>query len=225
MTDFFESLLDEKTALSWIDQRSPEWDRIRVGRFTSSQNWRLIVQPKDKSKKVSETTMTYIMEKVAEVMTGQAKQQGYAFPIVHGIETEPLAKEFFQEKTGIEIEECGFFPYTEHAGGSPDGLISTDQIIEIKCPYDSKVMIDYLMLTDYHDLKRDFREYYWQIQNNLLFTERKLGHFIAFDPRMQKDEHKMKVIEVPAVDKDHQMIIDALGICIEEKLKILNLLK
>lgn len=225
MTDFFESLLDEKTASSWIDQRSPEWERIRVGRFTSSQNWRMIVQPKDKSKKISETTMTYIMEKVAEVMTGQAKQQGYAFPIVHGIETEPIAREYFIEKTGIEVQECGFFPYTEHAGGSPDGLIGTDGIIEIKSPYDSKVMVDYLMLTDYHDLKRDFREHYWQIQNNLVFTEREYCKFIAFDPRMQKEEHKMKVIDVPLVPEDRDKILEMLPLCIEEKLKILNLLQ
>lgn len=222
---FLDDLLDERTASNWIDQRSPEWNTVRTGRFTASQNWRLIVDPKEKSKKISETTMAYILEKVAEVMTGQPKQQGYAFPIVHGIDTEPLAKEFFQEKTGIEIQECGFFCYTDHAGGSPDGLISDDQLIEIKCPYDSKVMIDYLMLTDYFDLKRNFREYYWQIQNNLLFADKKLGHFIAFDPRMQKDEHKMKVIEVPAVDEDRQRIIEKIGVCVEEKLKLLALLQ
>lgn len=225
MSSFLDDLLDEKTANNWIDQRSPEWEQIRVGRFTASTNWRLMVKPKEKSKKISETTMTYIMEKVAEVMTGQTKQQGYAFPLVWGVDNEPLAREHFQEKTGIEVQECGFFPYTDHAGGSPDGLIRNDAILEIKCPYDSKVMLDYLMLTDHHDLKRDFREHYWQIQNNLLFTERELGYFVAFDPRMQKEEHKMKVIEVPRIEVESAEIIEMIGLAVEEKLKILNLLQ
>lgn len=221
---FLDEIIDEKTAFQWIEQGTLEWDRIRIGRFTASENWRLMVNPKDKSRKLSVEAENYVMEKVAEVMTGQCKQQGYAFPLVYGKEQEPFARQHFMEKTGLEVETVGFFPYTDHAGGSPDGLVGSDGILEVKCPYDSRVMLDYLMLTDWHDLKRDFREHYWQIQNNILFTGRSVGHFVAFDNRMTSEKNKMAHIVVPAVEEDQNAIIERIGFAIEEKLKLLKLL-
>lgn len=224
MADFFESLQTGDVS-QWIEQGTPEWDQIRVGRFTASEIWKLMVEPKTKGNGLSETAKTYIQEKVAEVMTGQPKQQGYAFPLVWGIEKEPEARELFIERSGLNVERVGFFPYTDHAGGSPDGLIGNDAILEIKCPYDSKVMIDYLMLTDVFDLKRDFREYYWQCQSNMLFTERTRAYFVAYDPRMQKEEHRLKVIEFEANAEDQDKLIEKIGLAIKEKLQLLNLLQ
>lgn len=221
---FLDQIIDEKKAFQWIEQNTVEWERIRIGRFTSSENWKLIVEPKEKSKKISETTNTYIMEKVAEVMTGQCKQQSYAFPLVYGKENEPIAREYFAEKTGFAVETVGFFPYTDHAGGSPDGVVNDNAILEIKCPYDSKVQLEYLMLTDQWDLKRNFREHYWQMQNNMLFTGKELGHFVAFDPRMTNEKHKMVHIEVKAVPDEQQLIIEKIGMVVEEKLKLIKLL-
>ena len=224
MADFFESLQSGNVA-PWIEQGTFEWDQIRVGRFTASEIWKLMVEPKTKSNSLSETAKTYIQEKVAEVMTGQAKQQGYAFPLVWGTEKEPEAREYFIGRSGLNVERVGFFPYTDHAGGSPDGLVGEDAILEIKSPYDSKVMIDYLMLNDVHDLKRDFREYYWQCTANMMFTERSRAYFVAFDPRMQKEEHKMKVIEFEANSEDQDKLIEKIGLAIKEKLTLLNLLQ
>lgn len=224
MNSFLDDLLNEKTAFSWIEQGTIEWEKIRVGRFTSSENWKLIVEPKEKTKKISETTMNYIMDKVAEVMTGQAKQQGYAYPLVWGKEQEPIAREHFMNLTGKEVREVGFFPYTEHFGGSPDGIVEDNAILEIKSPLDSRVMLDYLMLTDQYDLKRNFREYYWQCVNNMIFCEKEIGYFVAYDGRMIKDEHKMKVIEIKLIPEDHDLVLSKFPLVVEEKLKLINLL-
>jgi hypothetical protein len=223
--NFLDQIIDEKQAFAWIEQGTFEWDRIRVGRFTASQNWKLIVEPKEKSKKISETTMTYIMEKVAEVMTGQCKQQGYAYPLVYGTEQEPIARDHFASKTGYEVQTVGFFPYTDHAGGSPDGIVNDRAILEIKCPYDSKVMLDYLMLTDQWDLKRNFREYYWQCVNNMVFTGKEFAYFVAFDPRMTKEENKMKVIELELKPDERDLVIEKIPVAVDEKLKLLALLQ
>jgi hypothetical protein len=222
---FLDQIIDEKTAFNWIEQGTMEWDRIRIGRFTSSQNWRLIVEPKEKSRKISVETENYVMEKVAEVMTGQCKQQGYAFPLVYGTENEPIARGHFIEKTGHKVETVGFFPYTDHAGGSPDGIVNDNAILEIKCPYDSRVMLDYLMLNDQYDLKRDFREHYWQCVNNMIFTGKEFGYFVAFDPRMTKEENKMKVIEITLKEEDQNKVIERLPLAVEAKLKTLQLLQ
>jgi hypothetical protein len=229
MSDFFDLIGNEKTALSWIEQGTMEWDQIRVGRFTASEIWKLIVEPKSKedkaSGKLSETAMTYIQDKVAEIMTGQSKQQGYAFPLVWGTEKEPEAREKFIEVTGLSVERVGFFPYTDHAGGSPDGIVEDSAILEIKCPYDSKVMIDYLMLTDVFDLKRDFREYYWQCQANMLFSDKKEAYFVAYDPRMIKPENQIKILKFQASESDQDLIIAKIAAAVKEKLQLLNLLQ
>lgn len=244
---FLDNLLDERTANAWVEQGTPEWDEIRLGRFTSSEMSRLMepskremteaeLKARPKSGKgsavkfvadygkLSDGGMTYVTEKVAEVLTGQAKVQGYAFPLVYGTTTEPLAAEHFSEKTGLELEKCGFFAYTEHAGGSPDRLVGNDAILEIKCPADSVNMIGYLMLTDHYDVRRNYFSYWVQCQANMLFTNRKLCHFVAFDPRMIDDRHKMAHIELPADAEFQNLIIAQITLAVKEKLSIIQTL-
>lgn len=226
---FLDDLIDEKTAFKWVEQGTPEWDQIRLGRFTASEIWKLTVEPKTNAAKeagqLSETAMTYISEKVAEVMTGQCKQQGYAFPLVWGSEKESEARAKFAEKTGFHIETVGFFAYTDHAGGSPDGFVNDDAILEIKCPYDSAKQLDYLMLTDQWDLKRMCRDYYWQCQANMLFTERNMCHFVTYDPRMINEKHQLTHIHVKASKEDQDLLIDKIAKAVEEKLKLIKLLQ
>jgi hypothetical protein len=225
MNSFLDDLLDEKTANKWIQQGSLEWDQIRIGRFTASEIWKLTVEPREKSKKFSDTTLGYIQEKVAEVLTGQTKQQGYAFPLVWGTEKEPEAIEKFIESSGFAYERVGFFPFTDHAGGSPDGFINDNAIIEVKSPYDSGKQIDYLMLTDQWDLKRYSREYYYQCQANILFTGRELCYFVTYDPRMQNPKHILTQLEVKADEEAHQLLVEKIAMAVEEKLKLINLLQ
>jgi exodeoxyribonuclease (lambda-induced) len=225
---FLDDIIDEKKAFQWIEQGTPEWDNIRVGRFTASEIWKLTVEPKTNADKeagkLSETALTYVSEKVAEVMTGQAKQQGYAFPLVWGTEKEPEAIEEFVNRTGYKHERVGFFPFTDHAGGSPDGFINDDAILEVKCPYDSATQLDYLMLTDQWDLKRLKREYYWQCQANMLFTDRTLCHFVTFDPRMKDEKHRMTHMLIKAIPEDQDLLVKKIGIAVKEKLELLKLL-
>jgi hypothetical protein len=225
---FLDDIIDEKKAFQWIEQGTPEWDNIRVGRFTASEIWKLTVEPKTNADKeagkLSETALTYVSEKVAEVMTGQAKQQGYAFPLVWGTEQEPNAIEEFVKRTGYMHERVGFFPFTDHAGGSPDGFINDDAILEVKCPYDSATQLDYLMLTDQWDLKRLKREYYWQCQANMLFTDRTLCHFVTFDPRMKDEKHRMTHMLIKAIPEDQDLLVKKIGIAVKEKLELLKLL-
>ncbi len=50
-------------------------------------------------------------------------------------------------------------------GGSPDGLVGEDGIIEIKCPYSRKNYVEYLYWKRGRDLKKKTEpEYYTQIQ-------------------------------------------------------------
>ncbi|KAJ8964170.1 hypothetical protein NQ314_005080 [Rhamnusium bicolor] len=54
----------------------------------------------------------------------------------YGQEHEPFAKRQFEEELKLKVDECGFFidPEDFFLGASPDGLVGSDAIIEIKCP-------------------------------------------------------------------------------------------
>lgn len=232
------------------EQGSQNWIDIRAGRFTASEFYRLMkdgrrpmtpaelkMRPKSgpgsKAKMIedprcmNEDTKSYIEEKVAETLTGIAKQKVFSFATQHGEDMEPIAAEEFSKfMGGIEYDILSFVPFGDHAGGSPDRKIKgKNEIVEIKAPYNSVNQVKYLMLTDQWDLKRDFPEYYWQCQANLLFTKSDVCHFVTYDHRMKEDKHKIVHIEVFPKAEDFEYMGVKLGIAIKEKLDILNLLK
>jgi hypothetical protein len=210
------------------DQGSDGWSEARLGRFTSSEFYKLMTNPKTKEDKeagkLSEGAMTYVQQKVAEVMTGQPKSESYAYPLVYGKELEPQAIEYFIKKTGYTYEPAHFVPFGDHSGGSPDGYINETDGLEIKCPWQSENMVDYLLLTDQYDLKRNHPNYYWQVMTNLLFTEKERWHFVAYDPRMTHEKHRLVHLVVNPNPQDFDLICDKLKKAVEEKLKLLNLL-
>ena len=245
--DFLDEIIDEKLANKWIEQGTFEWDAVRIGRFTASELYRLMTPSKrdmteaelkarpksgpgsskkqiEDYSKLSEGAMTYISEKVAEVLTGQAKSQGYAFPLVWGAEHEEEAAEYFSVQKSLKIEKVGFFKYTDHAGGSPDRLVEGNAILEIKCPHDSTNQINYLLLTDQYDVRRNYFPYWVQCQANMMFTDTKLCHFCTYDPRMKHEKHKLTHIEIKPDPEFHDLIANQLILATKEKLKLIQLL-
>lgn len=222
---FFEDLLNPDTAKQHVKQGTEEWDRMRIGRFTSSEMYRLITPPKNKGDKeagnLSETALTYVNEKVAETLTGMAKQNSYAYPLVYGKETEAQAIEAFCNKTGFVWDEIGFVAFGEHAGGSPDGIINDTDILEVKCPFAIDTQVDYLQLTDQWDLMRLKPAYYWQCMSNLLFTHKSKAHFVSYDPRYP-EKQQIVHIEIKPVAADFDKITSHIAKAVEEKLKLLK---
>lgn len=238
----------ENDALN-LDQGSEDWENIRAGRFTASEIYKLMdcgyrpmtpdeLAARPKKGPGSRTTrvpdmnvlgdgaLTYIYQKVAETLTGRPKPSTYAYPLVYGKELEAEAVEYFQGLTGLECEEVGFQTWSDHAGGSPDRLIGAKKGLEIKCPYDSTNQVHYLMLNDRFDLKNNYPEYYWQCVSNMLFTDRECWYFATYDPRMQLDKHKMKIltIEYKDVGEDIDLLTKALEGAIKMKLETIKLL-
>jgi hypothetical protein len=230
------------------EQGSQIWHDVRAGRFTSSEMWKLMesgtremnaaelaARPKtgkgSKSKFIedpsclSKTTQTYIRTKVAETLTGHAAEQVNSAPTRWGEDFEPIAAEYFAEKIGVEYEILAFVPYGENAGGSPDRKIKgKNELLEIKCPFNSANQVDYLMLTDQWDLKREYPEHYWQCMSNLMFTGADLCHFVTYDHRMILDKHKMFHLKIYPVIEDFERINLKLQSAIIEKYKLIELI-
>jgi len=96
-----------------------------------------------------------------------------------GIDHEPLAKEKFENETGILIQDVGFVPHPtiENFGASPDGLTSDGYLIETKCP-SSTTHLKYLL-----DKDNIPEEYKPQMCVQALCTGRKKIWFVSYDPR------------------------------------------
>lgn len=190
------------------------WKEERLGIFTASRISDLLVTEKS-GKGFGKKAIDYINSVLAEMLTGEQSPEVFSKSIEWGNEWEPIAisayKKKFPEKDvvyfGKENPKLFSLAPDYPCGGSPDGLIYDDRVIEIKCPYNSSVHIENMMLAA-ETFKQERKEYYAQIQLNMICTDTNKAHFVSFDPRMIEDEHKVIVIEIEKDDDFSKNLIN-----------------
>lgn len=183
-------------------QRTEEWFAARLGRATASRFADVLAKTKSGP---SASRKNYLAQLVAERLTGR-REQGYtSAEMQFGTDTEPLARAAYQERTGLEVQECGFLTHHElMAGASPDGLVDEYGLLEIKCP-NTATHIEYLLSTKYPS------KYQAQIQGQLWIADREWCDFVSFDPRMPIDL-QLKVFRVERDDAFiHELFDEVLG--------------
>jgi len=96
-----------------------------------------------------------------------------------GMEQEPNARHAYTEETGLAVREVGFIlpDKTDAYGGSPDGLIGDDGLLEIKCPA-AETLISYHATGELPD------QYRPQVQGLLLISGRAWLDFYVFHPEL-----------------------------------------
>jgi len=154
-----------------MKQRSSEWFEIRHGRFTASEIHKLMGV-----KGLGETGKTYAFEKAIEQLYGQIDEAFESYDMARGTEMEPLAFEKVKQLKSMEftqVDNCVFFALGNDAGASPDGLIGSDGILEIKCPK-SKAFFKAVSDNEYDT------NYFFQIQFQLLCTNRQKGYLFFY---------------------------------------------
>jgi hypothetical protein len=194
-----------------IFEQTAEWQTERLGKFTASEIHKLMQKGRAKDDYFGQTAQTYIKGKLAEIITQEplVDLDGRA-AIEWGNSNELDAVMSFEKKIGQKVEYFGkanpkFIPFYVHpdfAGGSPDGFVGTDSVIEVKCPYNSCHHITHLLISTAEDLKKEKPEYYGQLQFNMLCAEREKGYFISYDPRPVSFTHRLHVLEIP-FDSDY----------------------
>lgn len=116
-----------------LEQGSPEWLQARCGILTASVIGKLItptlkVADNDTSRS---TTLTLAAERI----TGHVEYVYPNFDMQRGTEDEPYARDAYAEYKGVAVDEVGFITLEQDGykvGYSPDGLVGTDGLIEIK---------------------------------------------------------------------------------------------
>jgi putative phage-type endonuclease len=177
-------------------QGSPEWSRIRLGKVTASRVADIVAKTKSG---YSTSRANYAAQLIVERLTGTA-QESFSSPAMQwGVDMEPEARAAYEYNRAANVELVGFVPHPIIAdtGASPDGLVGTDGLIEIKAPL-SATHIDTL-------LRRVVPgKYITQMQWQLACTGRQWCDFVSYDPRMPES---MRFF-CTRIDRDDAMIAD-----------------
>jgi len=189
-------------------QGSEAWRQDRVGKITSSEMEVLLVNGRcsfgDGFGKGAET---YFYSRLAEKLTGKPRPEVETAATEWGHAYEPSAVAVYEALTGCECREVGFIdhPTEPGIGGSPDRLIGDDGGLEVKCPYNPGIHLQYL----FADVLP--KEHVCQVQSNLWITGRKWWDFVSYYPfshdvnlslfrvGVQRDEEYIKKLAARAV--------------------------
>jgi len=155
-----------------VEQRSPEWFKLREKRMTASEAQAIGNNGKG--------LQTYIMKLMTEYYSKAEKEHFSNKDTERGNELEDSAGFLYSMKTGLETQKVGFVIHDEYSGCSPDLLVGFDGLAEIKCPAD-KAYFD-LLISDKVD-----SGYIWQMQMQMLTTGRVWCDFVAYNPNYEQD--------------------------------------
>lgn len=168
-------------------QGTTEWLALRAGIPTAS-NFSKIVTPKTR-KPSSQATM-YMYTLLAERIMGHPCEEAGRSPwMERGKLLEERAAAYYEMLTDTPTGVVGFVSNdTKTIGASPDRLVGSDGLLEIKCPRES-THVAYLL-----DRQVD-ADYYPQAQGQLWISERDWVDVLAYHPelppaliRVERDE-------------------------------------
>lgn len=170
-----------------IEQGSPAWKELRLGCATASRIADVVARTKTG---YGASRANYAAELIAERLTGVAAEGYTNAAMKHGTETEPDAIAAYEFLTGTEIERVAFVPHPSigMSGASPDGLVGSAGLIEVKCP-NTATHIDTLLG------EAIAGKYITQMNWQMACTGRLWCDFCSFDPRLP-DEMRLHVQRV-----------------------------
>lgn len=172
-------------------QRTDEWFKERLGKVTASRISDVMAKTKTG---YGAGRKNYMAQLLVERLTG-LQQESYSNAAMQwGVNTEEEARNAYAFFTGNSVDECGFIPHPTipQSGASPDGLVGSDGLVEIKCP-NSAQHIETLLGSELED------KYIKQMQWQMRCTDRKWCDFVSYDPRLPGDL-QMKIQRVERDD-------------------------
>lgn len=156
-----------------MQQRTEEWFAARCGKVTASRMKDII------AKSDTAAYRNYQAEIISERLSGRPAESYSSREMQRGTELEPKARAVYLLETGSDVSETGLIPHPHiaNSGASPDGLVDSDGLLEIKCP-NTATHIDFLL----H--RQPKREYILQMQWQMACTGRLWCDFVSYDDRL-----------------------------------------
>jgi len=171
-----------------VEQGTPEWHQLRLGKVTASRVADIMAKTKTGP---SASRNNYLIELALQRVT-KALEESYTNSAMEwGIQTEPQARVAYEVKTNNFVDQVAFIdhPTIANFGCSPDGLVGSDGLIEIKCPNSA---------THWSYIKDNAppNKYFIQMQAQMAVTGAKWCDFVSFDPRMP-ERSQLLIVNVP----------------------------
>jgi putative phage-type endonuclease len=178
-----------------IEQGTPEWHELRLGKVTASRVADILAKTKTGP---SASRQNYLIELALQRVTGTT-EPSYSSPAMEwGTKTEPQARVAYEVKSGNFVDQVAFIdhPSIEWFGCSPDGLVNDRGLIEIKCPNSATHW-------EYFKYNRPPQKYVIQMQAQMAVTGRDWCDFVSFDPRFP-EKSQLLIVSVP---RDSEFIL------------------
>lgn len=185
-----------------IVQRTPEWFAARLGRLTASKVADMMATTKSGW---SASRANYAWELAIERLTGSPTPGFCNSAMQWGIDHEDEARAAYQVHALVTVEQVGFIKHPRlFAGASPDGMIGSDGMLEIKCP--NQATHGDTLLNGTIDGK-----YVKQMQFQLACSGRAWCDFASYDPRFPEPMR----LWVQRIHRDDALIAE-IEACAEE---------
>lgn len=154
-----------------MEQRTDEWHLARLGKVTASRISDVMMKP------TTAGYQNYRSQLVCERLTGRQTQSFQSAAMLHGTETEPQARAMYMLESGNAVTETGLVDHSDWSwcAASPDGLIGTDGLVEIKCPQPTEHI---RTLTGGAIQAKYIKQMQWQ----MFCTDRDWCDFVTFSP-------------------------------------------
>lgn len=189
-------------------QGSAEWHNLKLGVISASNASRAV------AKRDSDTRASYMAELAAQVCTGLSEELNSKY-LDWGNQHEDAARSSYEFFTGHNVSEVPFAFKDEsfRVGCSPDGIVTTDKGLELKCPFNSVHFVRFLT----EDKIKP--EYQWQYQFTCWVMEAGEWDFGQYDPRMKKNP--LKILTVKRDEEKMKVFDDLIPLFIEDMDKML----
>jgi putative phage-type endonuclease len=159
-----------------IEQGTQEWLELRKGKVTASRVADILAKTKTG---VSASRANYLMELAIQRVTGFIEESYTNTAMQWGKDNEGTARALYEAKADVFVDQVPFIdhPTVEGFGCSPDGLVGTDGLVEIKCPNST---------THWEYFKKNVppQKYVIQMQAQMACTNTQWCDFVSYDPRM-----------------------------------------
>ncbi|KAB0790599.1 hypothetical protein PPYR_14993 [Photinus pyralis] len=122
----------------------------------------------------------------------------------YGNENEQRAIQDFELITGLKVSPCGLFIDENNSflAASPDGLVSDEALLEVKCPYNARFStpeeatkngtIKCLTLSNGDLHLKENHDYMYQIQGQMQICQKKICYFVVWTPQQTFDQEIVK---------------------------------
>lgn len=190
-----------------IEQGSPEWFALRCGLATASRFSSIITG----TGKLSTSLDGYAAELAADRFAGRPleKWEGNA-ATERGNELEPNARMYYELLNDTQVEQASFVKLDDiDAGCSPDGLVSANGLIEIKC----QMPKGHVQTLSYYGRNKSApSDYIPQVQGQLWVMGREWCDLFFFHPDLPK-----LCIRVHRDESYISSLVDGVKRCLEKR--------